>query len=363
MLRRSIPVLGLLALMAALTAVLAACSSSDAPAAAPQASQTQAAAPAAVAKPDPVVWKWITAWGKNDNSAKLAMDILMPLIAEKTDGLVTIDWEADPASVPGFEQFAPLQAGLYDGAYTAHGYHRAQQGNLLGEAVAIPLGGINEKTGECGLVEMIQKRYAKEVGMWYFPTPLGNGVSVNVVNPVKGANLEGMSLRSYPGREGFLSAVNGIAVGMPTSQAYAALDRGLIQGAIAGGGIAAPHIFSWHEILNYTIKPYLGETSTANLINLSSFNKLTDEQQGQVSEAFVEYANELRDVWIENDKTLLTKMGKDSGFSAINLEGAERAKWLDAWFVHLQKSQIDDVNARLAGETIAAINCVRAKTE
>jgi len=291
------------------------------------------------------------------------MDILMAKVDEKTDGLVTINWEGDPASVPGFEQFAPLQAGLYDGAYTAHGYHRAQQGNLLGEAVAIPLGGYNEKSGECGLVEMIRGRYAKEVGMWYFPTPLGNGVSVNVVNPVKGADLGGMSLRSYPGREGFLKAVNGVPVGMPTTQAYAALDRGLIQGAIAGGGIAAPHIFSWYEILNYTIKPYLGETSTANLINLSAWNKLTDEQKGQVEEAYVEYAAELRQTWIDNDATLLKKMGDETGFSAIDLQGAERDKWLDAWFVHLQKSQINDVNARLAGETIAAINCVRAKTE
>ena len=56
--------------------------------------------------------------------------------------------------------------------------------------------------------------------------------------------------------------------------------------------------------------------------------------------------------------------GADRGLVMELAYGAIRQRqWLDAWLVHLKKSQSNDVNARLAGETIAAINCVRAKTE
>ncbi|WP_305042009.1 TRAP transporter substrate-binding protein DctP [Geoalkalibacter sp.] len=186
-----------------------------------------------------------------------------------------------PDVVPTFEQFQPIQSGVFDLAYTYSAYHSGTTPIAIGmdATPADPA-----KRREAGLFDFVDQEYNKlGVKLVSFPplTPY-HFVTRNALNGNK-PSLQGMKLRSIPSLQSLIMKLGGSPVTMAGGEIYTSLQRGVIDGAPwTQVGVKD---FKLNEVANYMVTPQFGYVSTMILMNLKKYNALTPEQKQWIDEA------------------------------------------------------------------------------
>ncbi|MDO3380290.1 TRAP transporter substrate-binding protein DctP [Geoalkalibacter halelectricus] len=186
-----------------------------------------------------------------------------------------------PDVVPTFEQLQPVQAGIFDMAYTYSAYHSGTTPIAIGmdATTADPV-----KRREAGLFDFVDKEYNKiGIKLVSFPplTPY-HFVTRNALNG-RQPSLQGMKLRSIPSLQSLILNLGGSPVTMAGGEIYTSLQRGVIDGAPwTQVGVKD---FKLNEVANYMVRPEFGYVSTMILMNLRKYNSLTPEQRAWIDEA------------------------------------------------------------------------------
>ena len=280
--------------------------------------------------PEPVTLRMLTSWGRTDASATDFMGVFQPYVQEASNGRIVIDWAGDIGSVPAFEQFTPVREGIYDLVYT-HPFYHSEFNSLAGvnDLVYAPYA----DREACGLNAAINQNYLDGAGVYFFPAPngVGNGVVLKDAIPADAANLTNRNMRVYPSVQPFVEALDGVPVAMPITDVYAAFDRGVIEGAVLGGGAQSALTFSWFEVSKYVVRPFFGENVPGVVFNGAAFDALPADVQSSFRDIWGEFSDEYREYGIGKAEEVVEQL-KGKGMEIIELTDSEAARWKQTWF-------------------------------
>jgi len=240
---------------------------------------------------------------------------LMDFIKEETKGDITVNFTG-PDAVAGFEQFEPVQAGVFDVLFTHAVYHVGTTpiGMAL-DAVAPDL----EKRRESGILEFMDKHYNK-LGMKLISAPLvgSTGFRFYLKKPItEEPGLTGMKLRGTASYTPMIKELGGASVVMSSGEVYSALQKGVVDGA--AWPLTGALDFKWHEVAGYMSAPDFGQVGLLVLMNLDSWNSLSDENKAAIERAALKLeaftVKRFDEMAIAEKATLIEKGVKVTNFS------------------------------------------------
>ncbi len=186
-----------------------------------------------------------------------------------------------PDVIPTFEQFQPLQSGMFDLSFTHATYHAGTISTGVGmdATIADPV-----KRRSSGLFDFLDKEYNKR-GVKLVSLPPVAPYHFITKSPLSGKSpsLQGMKMRSNPSLQNTILALGGSPVTLAGGEVYTSLQKGVIDGA--AWTLVGVKDFKWQEVAGYMVRPTFGSISMMITMNLDKYNSLTPEQRGWIDEA------------------------------------------------------------------------------
>ena len=174
----------------------------------------------------------------------------------------------------------------------------------------------------------LQAEYDDVKVMFFWATGPGDFFTNDPVRKV--ADLAGKQIRAAGGSALAISALGGTPVNMPMSEAYLALDSGIVDGLL--GPTDTLKGFRLAEVTKYITKtPFVGYNVVfVKVMNKDTWNKLPPSVQKIFDEVNEKYATEYGK--LRTDNTILgQKFAVDEHkLEVIELDAAERENWLKA---------------------------------
>lgn len=199
----------------------------------------------------------------------------MENVTKATGGALTFKFNG-PETVPVFEQFQPASAGAFDLLFTHPAYHSGT--TTVGLATdAIDYDPVKRR--ESGVWAFVDAHYQKAGLKLIALTPTGSkGFQYVLKRPVTAArSFEGMKIRGTVSYHPMIRAMGGAPVVMGGGDVYAALERGIIDGA--AWGLTGVADFKWNEVAKYLARPVFGQVSLLIVMNKRAFDALPANQQ------------------------------------------------------------------------------------
>ena len=246
-----------------------------------------------------------------------------------------------PEAIPPFEQLEPTAVGLVDMLFTHGAYHVGETG------IGVALGAVRpgpRLRRSSGLWSLIDAHY-RALGLKVLSLPTSSrGYHVLLNKPVsKRCDLQGRKIRGSPVYHGLIRSLNATPVVLPAGEIYAALEKGVIDGAAWPAAGSLP--FRWFEVSKYFLRPTFGATTHLLLMNLERFESLADDLQN----ALLAEGERLElDVHKRFDElvTIETNEFTNHGLVATQLCGEQlqqlETSWANgAWRLGIKKSDAD----------------------
>jgi TRAP-type mannitol/chloroaromatic compound transport system substrate-binding protein len=334
-------------LMAAVLFVLAACGSdptaTSVPPKATTAPQATTAAKAPVVstkvpptKAPPVEAKEIKligAWPTGITITDWQEAAMIDGINKVSGGSLAVKRVAGPAEVHQAEQMEAVRKGIYHMMFTASAYFRelTQLPNVEAWVGGAPVA-LRES---CGLEDIFRELYDKEVGVHYLgPSTFNSSAHIylsELANEDRSVvDLTGLKLRGHALYKGGTEALGGSIVNMPSSEVYTGVQRGVIEGSVAGGDYMYPRDVKWHEIMNYVYNINLDKEAGHVYVNKSTWLGMNKQQQEAMYNGMVSVFEELEpELAVRKAEALATLV--ENGVEAITPPDAEVARVQGLW--------------------------------
>ena len=219
-------------------------------------------------------FRLLSSW---DNSNPAVSGVGLPfakLIEEASSGEMTVTVRG-PETVPPFEQLEPVGSGVFDLLFTHTAYHTGT--TSIGLAVEA-IGAESQELRELGVWEWFDEYYQRH-NLKLIALPLTEGAyQFTLREPLtENGDLQGRKMRGTPTYFGVFDLLGATPVTIPGSEVYAALERGVVDGAAWGAyGIIANR---WHEVAKYLMRPRIGYGVLPIFMNLDKWNELSPEQK------------------------------------------------------------------------------------
>lgn len=207
----------------------------------------------------------------------------MDLVAEESGGSVTIGFTG-PDAVPTFEQFEPVQAGVFDLLFTHPAYHAGT--TPVGLAIDA-IGADPTARREGGIIGYIDAHY-QELGMKLVAAPATGtkGFRYFLKEPISGEpGLEGRKIRGTVSYHPMIEALGGSGVVIGGGEVYSALQTGVVDRA--AWGLTGAKDFKWYEVADYMADPVFGQVGVMIFMNLDAWNGLSDEARAAIERAAI----------------------------------------------------------------------------
>lgn len=166
------------------------------------------------------------------------------------------------------------------------------------------------------------------------------------------ADLQGISIRATGLSAKTLEALGAVPNGMPQSEAYEALSKGLVNGNL--GPVEVLQGWRQAEVTQYlTETPFLYNTLFFITMNLDKWNSLDSETQQAIEEVNQKYFEEVAiGLWDKQNESALKWAVEDNNMEIINLSKEESDKWIQK-IKPIQDEYVSQMNqAGLNGQQI-----------
>lgn len=285
-------------------------------------------APNAVAEPSkPIKWTVIGSWPQVAVEIKHQLVPWVQAINERLKGRLEIT-TAGPEAVVPTEQLKAVRAGIFDANFTHPAYHAGDLG--LGMGLDIFFATSTEMRA-AGAYDVMAEAYSKTQGVHFLGNfRSGAGYQIMMRNKcIQKADLTGLKIRTNPFYDGLIHGLGGATVGIPGSELYTSLEKGVVDGATwaAFGSLD----FKWYEVAQYQIRPIYGQNSLSLLVNMDSWNKLPKDLQEEVTKITREVEEsthqKLKGLWKEEEAEVLRR-----GQKLCELPPEEAKKFLNVFY-------------------------------
>lgn len=205
-------------------------------------------------------------------------------------GIVQIEVKGGPEAIGMFQQPAAVRDGVVDMVHTPGSFY----GKSVPEIDAMVASTVNpmeaRANGGAALMDAAhQKRFNVRHLGW-----IDGGVQFHIYNSQKpkfGADgvldLSGVKLRDNPIYHAFFMAMNATTAGMPATEVYAALEKGVVDAA-AWTSIGLMDL-KWDKFMKYRVDPQFYNTDIGVIFNKDSWNSLSAESQDLIQNVVIEW--------------------------------------------------------------------------
>lgn len=279
-----------------------------------------AALTAASAQAEEVTLKAVTAFATGTTFSRDFEDFV-DWVNENGEGVVQIDLLGGPEAVPPFELGNAVQAGIVDIANNTTAYYP----NLLpaGDALHLAQNTIQDQRAN-GCYELIDQVHQDQMDVKYLAR-VGDHMNYHLylTKPLDGPDLTGLTIRTTPVYRAMFEKLGATLVRTAPGEVYTALERG----AIDGYGWPSQGVLDlgWHEQTAYRVDPGFYQVDVNFLVNLDSWNGLSDEQRALLEKgaAWIEEQNAENIARNEAE----AKAQAEAGIKTITLEGENGKLW------------------------------------
>ena len=225
--------------------------------------------------------RMLSAYHKNFIFTKGIAIPFMNNLEEISGGNITVRFNG-PDVIPTFEQFQPVQAGVFDLLVTHMSYHAGTIG--LGVAIDATTADPTKRREPGGVFDFLDKEYNK-VGMKVIAFPPLAPYQFVLKNALTGKSpsFDGLKLRSNPSIQNTIKSLGGAPVTMAGGEVYTALQKGVIDGA--PWTTVGVKDFKWNEVADYLVRPTFASLSLMVAMNLDKYNALSAKEKAWLHEA------------------------------------------------------------------------------
>lgn len=245
-------------------------------------------------------------------------------VNELGTGLVQIDLLGGPETMPPFEVGSAVSAGVVDIANVTGAFY----GNLLPIADALKMAQVTTSEMRAnGAWDLINELHETRMNVHYLArTGIGTPFHIYLTQPIDDANLEGLRIRTTSVYRAFINELGGVPVQTAPGEVFTALERGQIEGY----GWPAQGILDlgWHEHTRYRVDPGFYNVEVGFLVNLDSWNRLTDDQRAFLTEQAL-WAEGQNDLNAERNAAEYARQA-EAGVQTITLTPEQAEVWLSA---------------------------------
>ena len=252
-------------------------------------------------------------------------------VNEAGAGVIQIEVRGGPEAIGMFQQPDAVRDGIVDMVYTPGSFY----GGSLPEKDAMVASNLTAiETRKNGGTALIDEIHQEKMGLKYLGW-FDSGVCYNLwtrnepsFDADGNLEVEGLKLRGNAVYNAFFTNYLGAQViDLPTGEVYASLQRGVVD---ATGWTQIGLIdLKWNEFLNYRIEPCFFSTDLGVIVNLESWNNLSDEAKTILQDVAVQHeidsVNALRGKRDDDFAAL-----EEQGMKVVELEGEARANYLAA---------------------------------
>lgn len=218
--------------------------------------------------------RMLSSWDSTYEPTEFMAQAFIDRVKEASGGDINIAIQG-PEVIPPFEQFDPLQTGVYDLLFTHGSYHTGQTG--LGGTVDV-LDADPAKRRESGVWTALDEHYQSKFGVKVIAVPTAvSGYQLLLRQPMENGRLDGLKLRATRAYHKLIDDLGGVAVNMPHGDFYSAAERGVVNGGAFPAMGASKNKLC--EVTPYMVRPTFGVSSYLIVMNLDSFNRLDQAQQ------------------------------------------------------------------------------------
>jgi TRAP-type C4-dicarboxylate transport system substrate-binding protein len=270
--------------------------------------------------------KFLSAWGTESEHQVRFMDPLIKELNKRSGGRLNVTGFG-PETVSGYEQIKAVQDGLYDGLYSAGGYH--PEVTMVGNMAMMGLVDSIQHAKDIGLFDIIREGYKKHGLEVVAINPCG---SFNLVLKNKPAtdDLTGLKIRTSSYYEPMVKRLGGATVQMPGSELYSNLERGVID------GICFPTLDTernrFYEVASYLVRPTFGQNMPLLMLNKDTWNSIPADLQNLIIETADEIAQKVLEESIELEKNLDEVLVNQHGMEIISLSPEQIENWYNKAF-------------------------------
>ncbi|OEH86953.1 hypothetical protein BHU72_01465 [Desulfuribacillus stibiiarsenatis] len=175
--------------------------------------------------------------------------------------------------------------------------------------------------------EAIQKEYKDVKVMHFWATGPGDIISNKPINTLE--DVKGMEIRVAGGSVPVIQALGGTPVSMSMSEAYLALDSGIVKGILGPTDILKG--FKIAEVTKNVVKaPSLYNIVFVKVMNQKTWDSLPADVQKIFDEVNAEFVKKYGTLRAEHAIVGLQYAIEKHGMNVIELSPEEEKKWLDA---------------------------------
>ena len=235
-------------------------------------------------------------------------------VNEAGEGVIQIDVRGGPEAIGMFQQPDAVRDGIVDMVYTPGSFY----GGALPEKDALVASNLTAiEARENGGIDLINQIHQDKMGVYYLGW-FDSGVTYNLwtrnepkFDAEGNLDVKGLKLRGNAVYNAFFTEYLGAQViDLPTTDVYAALERGVVD---ATGWTQIGLIdLKWNEFLNYRIEPNFFSTDLGVIVNLDSWNALSDESKEILQRVAIEH---------ERDSVEALRAKRDEDFAALEAQG------------------------------------------
>jgi TRAP-type C4-dicarboxylate transport system substrate-binding protein len=270
--------------------------------------------------------RFLSSWDKTNPAVGAMAEPFMKGVEAATRGSVKFNMSG-PETVPAFEQLQPASTGVFQMLFTHAVYHYGTTGIAMGlDAV----GGTPDQRRASGMYEAIDKGYQK-LGLKFIAAASSASTGYHIVlrAPVTPAgDLAGRKIRGTPSYINVVNMLGGSAVVMPPGEVYAALEKGVVDGAAwPAAGVLG---MRWYEVAKYMLRPGFGYSTYLFLMNLNAWNRLSDAEKAAITAE----ARKAEQIW-HGEYDRMTKEEEAElikrGMQITEMGPTQKAKLASAW--------------------------------
>lgn len=155
---------------------------------------------------------------------------------------------------------------------------------------------------------------------------------------IESRDLTDLKIRVTPIYRAFFAAMGATAVRTAPGEVFTALERGVVDGY--GWPVQGIFDLGWGEVTKFRVDPGFYSAAVEVLVNLDQWNDLDDAQRQVLEDAaaWMEQTGDADDLALNRSESLRQA---NEGIVAINFDGAEGRKYLDAAYAEGWKAIIE----------------------
>jgi len=252
-------------------------------------------------------------------------------VNEAGEGVVRIDVRGGPEAIGMFEQPAAVRDGIVDMVYTPGSFY----GGTVAEKDALVASNLTgPEARENGGIDLLNKIHQDKMGVYYLGW-MDSGIQFHLymteepeLDEAGNLDMSGEKLRGNPiFNQFFTDYLDAQVLNIPSTELYTALQRGTI--SATGWTSIGLMDLSWDEYLPYRVDPGFFSTDLGVIVNLESWNALSDESKKILQDVAIEHEKSSMEKLVQLAKDEFAELDK-RGQTVITLEGEAGENYVNA---------------------------------